>query len=718
MMAQKQDFITPSGIAVLYEKKPLDIQSLADIADKLEKQKGMALSSGIEYPGRYNRWELGFFNPPLELVARKGTVVLEALNPRGQLLLKLFLPIFQNHADLKLERWTKSTLELSVNYDRKQIFPEDQRSRQASVATPLRIINSEMKALKDNMLGLFGAFAYDMIFEFEPCQLNQKRTQNDKLFHLFFVDTAYIVDKQKDQAFKLSLEFLKENKTTLDESTTPFYQINAETADFKAQSAIETDLTDKDYAELVKSAKEEMQLGNIFELVYSRIFHAKVTGSRAQLYRKLKNMNPSPYEFYCQFGDEQLIGTSPEMFVRCEGDKVESCPISGTIRRGANAMEDERQIRRLLNSDKDEVELTMCTDVDRNDKARICEPSSIELVTRRTIERYVGLFHTVDHVKGTLKKGFNGLDAFLSHMWAVTLTGAPKKRAIELIEKNEQSPRRWYGGAVGCLGFNGDVNSTITIRTVHLKDDMACYRSGATLVWDSDPIEEAKETITKATTFYRALDSVAMPRRKNDRHVRRFDGVRALMIDHEDSFVHTLVSYFETWGVTLKTYRAGQLSADDIIVKRPDLVIYSPGPGKPDDFKLPAMIKKMTEAGIPQFGVCLGLQGMFEAFGGRLKLLDVPRHGKTWQLVHEGDLLFDNIPVATEVGAYHSIIADSDTRPEVLEIIARNEQGDIMAIRHRTKPLVAVQFHPESILSLHEESGLRLIHNVLKLLCH
>ncbi|MCA9580023.1 MAG: chorismate-binding protein, partial [Myxococcales bacterium] len=180
------------------------------------------------------------------------------------------------------------------------------------------------------------------------------------------------------------------------------------------------------------------------------------------LFDAMRAVNPSPYEFLIQMGEDALVGASPEMFVRVEGRRVESCPIAGTVRRGADPMEDEARIRSLLNSAKDEAELTMCTDVDRNDKARICEPGSVRLLSRRLIERYAGLFHTVDHVDGQLRPEFDGIDAFLSHMWAVTLTGAPKRSACTMIEAMEATPREWYGGAIGGLLFNGGVNTGIT----------------------------------------------------------------------------------------------------------------------------------------------------------------------------------------------------------------------------------------------------------------
>ena len=167
----------------------------------------------------------------------------------------------------------------------------------------------------------------------------------------------------------------------------------------------------------------------------------------------------------------------------------------------------------MLNSIKDESELTMVTDVDRNDKSRICKPGTVHLKGRRLIETYSRLFHTVDHVTGTLREDCDSLDAFLSHMWAVTLTGAPKRAAMQRIEELENSPREWYGGAIGFISFNGNLNTGITIRTIHLKDGVARVRVGATLLVDSDPDEEEKETRIKAAAFIDAVLGKKPPER-------------------------------------------------------------------------------------------------------------------------------------------------------------------------------------------------------------
>jgi hypothetical protein len=168
----------------------------------------------------------------------------------------------------------------------------------------------------------------------------------------------------------------------------------------------------------------------------------------------------------------------------------------------------EQQIQALINSEKDETELTMCTDVDRNDKSRICVPGTVKVIGRRQIEMYSKLIHTVDHVEGQLAENFDSIDAFITHMWVVTVTGAPKLWAMQFIENHETSPRQWYGGAVGIIHFNGDINTGLTIRTVEISQGYAKIQAGATLLYDSDPSAEEAETELKASALLSALKPV------------------------------------------------------------------------------------------------------------------------------------------------------------------------------------------------------------------
>ena len=184
----------------------------------------------------------------------------------------------------------------------------------------------------------------------------------------------------------------------------------------------------------VETVREGMRRGDYYEVVLRQTFRTPYSGKASELFERVQRASPSPYEFLLQFGEEQLVGASPEMFVRVEGQRVETCPISGTAQRTGDPLRDADNIRELLKSTKEESELTMCTDVDRNDKSRVCEPGTVKVIGRRLIESYAGVFHTVDHVEGFLKEGFDSLDAFLSHMWAVTVIGAPKKAAAQAIE--------------------------------------------------------------------------------------------------------------------------------------------------------------------------------------------------------------------------------------------------------------------------------------------
>jgi anthranilate synthase len=459
-----------------------------------------------------------------------------------------------------------------------------------------------------------------------------------------------------------------------------------------------------------------MRRGDYYEVVLRRTFHTPYSGHPSELFRRMQLHSPSPYEFLLQFGDEQLIGASPEMFVRIEGDRIETCPISGTARRTGDPLRDAENIRELLNSAKEESELTMCTDVDRNDKSRVSVPGSVRVIGRRLIESYAGVFHTVDQVEGTLKPGFDSLDAFLSHMWAVTVIGAPKKAAAQAIENIEKDARQWYGGAVGMISLNGDINTGILIRTAYLRGGVASYPVGATLLYDSVPANEEQETRLKATGFFRSLQGPPAPAHA---HVMEGPagsgaGVRLLLVDNDDCFIHTLANYARQTGAEVVTYRTG-FPLELIERIAPSIILISPGPGRPEEFGIPDLVRHAARVGIPVFGVCLGLQGMVEAFGGTLGVLDYPMHGKPSLVSHSGQGVFEGLPQPFKVGRYHSLFARRETFPACLEVTAQTEDGVIMGVRHRELPMEAVQFHPESMLTLENDCGLRLIENVVRI---
>jgi anthranilate synthase len=324
------------------------------------------------------------------------------------------------------------------------------------------------------------------------------------------------------------------------------------------------------------------------------------------------------------------------------------------------------------------------------------------------------VIHTVDHVEGRLRAGFDALDAFLTHAWAVTVTGAPKTWAMQFIENHERSPRAWYGGAVGRVGFDGNLNTGLTLRTIRLNNGVAEIRAGSTLLYDSDPESEEAETCLKAAAFLDAIrrprvPTMALPPAPASPGV----GKRVLLVDHQDSFVHTLANYLRQTGAAVVTLRSG-FPADVLEEVGPDLAVLSPGPGAPRDFDLSRTLDMLAKRRIPTFGVCLGLQGLVEYLGGELGLLDYPVHGKASRIRVLGGRLFEGLPPTFTAGRYHSLFARRDKLPPVLEVTAESEDGVIMAVEHVGVPLAAVQFHPESLMTLDGEVGLRLLANVVE----
>jgi anthranilate synthase len=451
-------------------------------------------------------------------------------------------------------------------------------------------------------------------------------------------------------------------------------------------------------------------------------------GSPAAFYELLRHRNPAPYEFLFNLGEgEYLVGASPEMYVRVTGDRVETCPIAGTIARGEDTLEDAANIATLLGSAKEESELTMCTDVDRNDKSRVCVPGTVRVIGRRQIEMYSRLIHTVDHIEGRLRPGFDALDAFLTHMWAVTVTGAPKTWAMQFIEDHEDAPRRWYGGAVGTIGFDGSMNTGLTLRTAHITGGVAAVRAGATLLYDSVPEAEEEETHVKARALLETLEEAGRaaqclldePGAAGYPEPGSGLGIagpapRVLLVDHQDSFVHTLGDYFRQHGAEVTTLRFG-FSPELLDAYAPDLVVLSPGPGRPADFGCAALLDEVYRRGLAVFGVCLGLQAMVEHAGGELSLLAEPAHGKPGLVRVSGGSLLSGLPAEFTAGRYHSLYAPAAEVRGGFRVTAATPDGVVMAIEDEHAGRWAVQFHPESILTASGRAGHLIIGNVLEL---
>jgi anthranilate synthase len=703
---------TRSGISVtrIASKVPFK-HGLTALLRDLDRYRGIYLSSGYEYPGRYSRWDIGSISPPLEVVSFGRHLEFRPLNKRGEVISRIFYRLLKDHSHWEYLEHENGSLRGRLQ-PLPELFPEEERSKQPSVFSIMRALVQEFRTERDSRLSFVGAFGFDLLFQFDPIELKLPRGRRKDL-HLFLCDDIAFMDRKKEQIERYQYDFTWDDLTTEGlERSNPEIAPPAPVQ----PGPIVSDHTPGEYMANVETVREGMRRGDYYEVVLRQTFSVPFSGSVSGLFERIQTASPSPYEFLLQLGDEQLVGASPEMFVRVDGLRVETCPISGTARRTGDPLKDAASIRDLLNSTKEESELTMCTDVDRNDKSRVCVPGSVQVIGRRLIESYAGVFHTVDHVEGTLQPQCDSLDAFLAHMWAVTVIGAPKKAAAQTIEDLEKNARGWYGGAVGMLSLNGDINTGILIRTVHLRDSRAEYPVGATLLYDSVPEMEEQETRMKATGFFRAMQPPAASPNAGKREDALSTNVpvRMLLVDNADCFIHTLGNYARQTGAEVITYRAG-FPHELIDQLSPGLILVSPGPGRPADFGIPELVRHAAEREIPIFGVCLGLQGIVEAFGGELGVLEYPMHGKPSTVSHTGGGIFEGLPADFQVGRYHSLFAIRAKLPACFEVTAESADGVIMGVRHKELPIEAVQFHPESLLTLDDECGLRLMRNVVRL---
>jgi anthranilate synthase len=294
------------------------------------------------------------------------------------------------------------------------------------------------------------------------------------------------------------------------------------------------------------------------------------------------------------------------------------------------------------------------------------------------------------------------------------VTGAPKLWAMQFVEDHERSPRRWYAGAIGCVNFDGSINTGLTIRTIRMKDGLAEVRVGATCLFDSDPAAEDRECQVKAAALFQALRGDPPKPLSSFAPDATGSGKQVLLIDHDDSFVHMLADYFRQVGASVTVVR--HVHALDMLNQKTwDLLVLSPGPGRPADFKMAATIAAALEKKLPIFGVCLGVQAIGEYFGGQLGQLGQPAHGRPSRVEVRGGRLMQSLPGEIVIGRYHSLYVERDSMPEVLVVTASTEDGVAMAIEHKSLPVGGVQFHPESLMSLGGEVGLRIVENAFRL---
>jgi anthranilate synthase component 1 len=400
--------------------------------------------------------------------------------------------------------------------------------RREEVADPLAFIRTELARYTPVALpglprffgGAVGYLGYDMVRHFENLTTTKPAVIGAYDSYFVVTDTILIFDNVSQKIKVVSNAHLDGGKSPEVAYEEALAKINALIGRLRAPVpaavagctektvAFASNVSRERFEEAVERAKEYIRAGDIFQVVLSQRFSGELTVAPLDIYRVLRTLNPSPYMFFLRLDDTVVVGASPEVMVRKEGTKAELRPIAGTRPRSADPEEDARLEREMLEDPKERAEHIMLVDLGRNDLGRVCTTGSVRVSELMVVERYSHVMHIVSNVQGELEEGKDAFDVVRAAFPAGTLSGAPKVRAMEIIDELEPVRREVYGGAVGYFSFSGNMDLAIAIRTLVVKDGQVHLQAGAGIVADSNPAAEWQETVNKAMAVVKAIEAV------------------------------------------------------------------------------------------------------------------------------------------------------------------------------------------------------------------
>ncbi|MDA0193824.1 MAG: anthranilate synthase component I family protein [Bacteroidetes bacterium] len=354
--------------------------------------------------------------------------------------------------------------------------------------------------------GLFGYLAFDAVQHFEDIKFGNDKENQFRIPVVRYQVFRYVIaiDHFKNELYVF--EHFPENDQAngLDELASLIMSKNVPSYDFSTEGSSETNFTDAEFLEIIKKGMVHCNLGDVFQIVLSRRFSRQFKGDEFQVYRALRSVNPSPYLFYFDYGSYKIFGSSPEAQIVVKGDEATIYPIAGTFKRTGDDQADAELAKKLYNDPKENSEHVMLVDLARNDLSKSC--TAVKVETYKEIQYYSHVIHLVSKVTGKLEKGKHPFEIVASTFPAGTLSGAPKHMAMQLIDKYETVKRGYYGGAIGFMGFNGDFNHAIMIRSFLSQSNVLYYQAGAGVVAKSTPESEVQEVYNKLAALEKAIE--------------------------------------------------------------------------------------------------------------------------------------------------------------------------------------------------------------------
>ncbi len=400
-----------------------------------------------------------------------------------------------------------------ISYGRQNEIINRNGEKKCMEGNPLKMINDILPAAALEKVpypfvgGAVGYVGYDIVREYEEIGPEYPNDLYMPDIHLQFYEEVIIFDHLEDRVVLIGMPLTKDSKPEEIEE-----RMNRQLEELKAPNILQdevpfqfsgfTDETEKEvFLKNVEKAKKHILAGDIFQVVLSRRMKSEYQGTPLTLYREHRAHNPTPYMFYIEFNQYTVIGSSPESLIKTRGRMVAANPIAGTKKRGKDREEDEVMAKELINDEKEIAEHKMLVDLGRNDLGKVCEFNTVQVDKFMTVEKFRYVMHIVSEISGKLCTDKTSMDALAACLPAGTVSGAPKVRAMEIINTLERSKRGLYSGAVGYLSVNGNMDFALAIRTIILKEGTAYIQAGAGIVHDSIPESEYEETVNKLKGF-------------------------------------------------------------------------------------------------------------------------------------------------------------------------------------------------------------------------
>ena len=429
-----------------------------------------------------------------------------------------------NTNDNKLGRYSFIGLEPFIRIESKKGKIKIQQNKTETIITedPFKILKELLDKYKIKnssrfplIGGAVGFFAYDLCHHLEKLPKTATDQLNLPDMMIGFYDVIIVIDHLENKKFAVSVELpdndkktaiekVKNLKSAIKNKTSRNYLYLNEVYQ-KNNPELVSNFSKESYCQAIHKVKEYIRTGDVYQINMTQCFSTLINKHPLNIYEKLRCTNPAPFSAYLEYKDFNVLCSSPERFIKLTNGIVETRPIKGTIARGKNKKEDSKNQKILQKSMKDQAENVMIVDLLRNDVGKVCKFSSVKVPELFHIEKYATVFHLVSTVTGELKDGFTAIDCLKAAFPGGSITGAPKIRAMEIIDELEPTKRHLYTGCIGYIGFDGNMDLNIVIRTILIKNDHAYYQVGGGIVWDSIPEKEYQETLDKGSALKEAL---------------------------------------------------------------------------------------------------------------------------------------------------------------------------------------------------------------------